>query len=185
MSDPRSEAELLLDHEYDGIRELDNRLPGWWLWLFYLTTIFAGAYLVYFHVLHIGQPVSQQYLAEVAEAHRLGLGIHYESWGPAVEPAADPLTLASGKAVFVRSCAVCHGDGGEGKIGPNLTDDFFLHGGAFPDMVRVVEEGVPDKGMITWKTQLSRDEVRAVASYAFSLRGSLPANPKEPQGTKG
>jgi cytochrome c oxidase cbb3-type subunit 3 len=184
MSPHRSDDDLLLDHEYDGIRELDNRLPGWWLWLFYLTIAFSAAYLAWYHVLGRGMPSATAYEAEMAEARRLGLGLRYEAWGPEVTPLAEPAQLVAGQTVYTRSCAVCHGAAGEGKIGPNLTDDAFLHGQGFPEMVKVIEEGVPAKGMVTWKTQLSRDELRAVASFAWSLRGTSPPNPKAPQGTR-
>jgi cytochrome c oxidase cbb3-type subunit 3 len=184
MTTSRSEDELLLDHDYDGIRELDNRLPGWWLWLFYLTTIYAGAYLLYYHVLHKGRLSAAQYAADVAEAERLGLGIHYQAWGPAVTPASDAGTLAAGQALFVKNCVVCHGAHAEGNIGPNLTDEWFLHGDTFPQMIKVIEDGVPDKGMLTWKTQLSREDLRAVASYAYSLRGTHPPKAKAPQGVR-
>jgi len=180
---PLTEAELLLDHDYDGIRELDNRLPGWWVWLFYLTTIFAGFYLTWFHVLHKGHSSHYAYELEVAQAERMGLGLHYVAWGPNVTRLTDAASLAQGKQVFVSNCVVCHGPNGEGKIGPNLTDEYFLHGATFPEMVKTIEDGVPDKGMVTWKLQLSPEQVRAVASYAFSLRGTHPPNGKAPQGT--
>ncbi len=180
----QDEAALLLDHEYDGIRELDNQLPGWWLWLFYLSILFSIVYLTYYHVLGPQYSSQAAYEEEVARAHAAGLGIHYEAWGPDVEPVADAESLAVGQQVFVSQCAVCHGQLGEGLIGPNFTDDFFLHGPTFADTVRTIEEGVPEKGMISWKTQLSREEVRSVASYIKNLEGTDPPNQKAPEGER-
>jgi cytochrome c oxidase cbb3-type subunit 3 len=178
------EEALLLDHEYDGIRELDNQLPGWWLWLFYLTILFSVVYLVWYHVLDRGLSTQAQYELEVARAHAAGLGIHYESWGADVEPLSDAGSLNRGREIFVKQCAVCHGQLGEGLIGPNFTDDYFLHGAEFADSIRTIEEGVLEKGMISWKTQLSPDEVRAVASFVFTLRGTDPPNQKAPEGVQ-
>ncbi|MBZ0111808.1 MAG: c-type cytochrome [Thermoanaerobaculia bacterium] len=185
MTKPRTEEEaLLLDHEYDGIRELDNQLPGWWLWLFYLTILFSIVYLVWYHVLDRGLSTQDQYELEVARAHAAGLGIHYESWGEDVELQTDASSLERGREVFINQCAVCHGQLGEGLIGPNFTDDYFLHGAGFVDSIRTIEEGVPEKGMISWKSQLSREDVRSVASFIYTLRGSNPPNPKAPQGER-
>ena len=92
--------------------------------------------------------------------------------------------LADGETLFKSQCAVCHGQLGEGMIGPNFTDDYFLHGASFADSIRVIEEGVPEQGMISWKTQLSRQDVLAVGTYVYNLRGTNPPNPKDPQGTQ-
>ena len=181
---PEQNDNLLLDHEYDGIKELDNRLPGWWLWLFYLAIAFGLVYMGWFHVLHRGPLQADLYIQEVEAAHAAGLGLHYESWGPDVEPATDPDLLAHGGTIFKSQCTVCHGQEGQGVIGPNMTDDYFLHGHEFADSIVVIEEGVPEQGMISWKTQLSRDDVLAVGSYIYTLRGTNPANPKDPQGEK-
>ena len=180
---PELSDDLLLDHEYDGIKELDNKLPGWWLWLFWISIVFGLIYAGWFHILGKGPTQAAQYESEVAAAHAAGLGLHYESWGPDVEPATDAAVLADGETLFKSQCAVCHGQLGEGMIGPNFTDDYFLHGAAFADSIRVIEEGVPEQGMISWKTQLSRQQVLAVGTYVFNLRGTNPPNPKEPQGT--
>ena len=183
MTKPRTDEEaLLLEHEYDGIRELDNQLPGWWLWLFYLTILFSVVYLTWYHVLDRGLSTQAQYEQEITRAHAAGLGIHYESWGDNVEPVSDADGMDLGKQVFISQCAVCHGQLGEGLIGPNFTDDYFVHGSGFADSIRVIEEGVPEKGMVSWKTQLSREEVRAVASFIYELRGTDPPNQKAPEG---
>ena len=180
MTEPKDE--LLLDHEYDGIKELDNRLPGWWLWLFYLTIIFSVFYMGYYHVLGRGPLQAEEYDLEMAEAQRLGLGVAYESWGADVQPATDDETMAEGQLIFTAQCAVCHLPDGGGLIGPNMTDDYFIHGPEFADSVLIIEEGVVEKGMISWKTQMPREEILAVASYIHGLRGTSPDKAKAPEG---
>lgn len=179
-------------HEVDGIGELDNLLPRWWVWLFALTTIFAFIYLMYYHVLKMGKLQDDQYVEEMAVARAIQA---YLAGGPtgqvaaAAAPAAEaPLTdepvLAKGRELFKVNCAVCHGQSGEGLIGPNLTDDYWIHGPTFADNLRTIREGVPAKGMITWKNLMKQDDMRAVASYIYTLRGTQPANAKAPEGVK-
>lgn len=176
---------LLLDHEADGIRELDNKLPRWWVWLFNLTIVFSVIYLAYYHVFakgdlkQYGQMVAE-YRAEKAIGDRLkGAAMaRFESSLATVEPSKDAATLAEGRALFERNCAPCHRNDGGGLVGPNLTDDFWIHGPTFADNVRTIWNGVTEKGMLAWKDQgMKPNEVLAVASYIYTLRGAKLEKP--------
>lgn len=179
----------LLDHEVDGIQELDNKLPRWWVWLFVLTTVFSAVYLVYYHVVDAGPLQAEMHANEVAAAKAATTPPPAPEGAVAAapvveEPSADEAVLARGKQLFTVNCMVCHGPDGGGLIGPNLCDDSFIHGPTFADSLHIIREGVPAKGMITWKTVLKPDEIQAVGSYIYSLRGTTPANPKAPEGVK-
>lgn len=182
----------ILDHEVDGITELDNKLPRWWVWLFNLTTVFAVIYMLYFHVLDKGPSQAQQYQNEVAAAQAAQAPVAATTpdattaAAPAAseEPSRDEAVLAQGKQIFTLNCAVCHGQNAEGLIGPNLCDDSWIHGSAFADNLHTIREGVLAKGMISWKAVLKPDDILAVGSYIYSLRGSNPPNPKAPEGVK-
>jgi cytochrome c oxidase cbb3-type subunit 3 len=174
---------LLLDHEVDGIRELDNKLPRWWVWLFYLTIAFAGLYLAYYHVLGSGQMMTAEYEAEmkIGNALKNASMAKFESGFATLEPSPDPYVVSQGRQTFANLCAPCHRADGGGLVGPNLTDDYWIHGPQFADNVKTIWNGVPEKGMITWKGVLKPDQVLAVASYIHTLRGTQPANPKPPE----
>ncbi|MCE9613499.1 MAG: c-type cytochrome [Lentisphaerae bacterium] len=174
---PEKESGLFA-HDADGITELDNQLPRWWLWLFILTVIWAVGYLFYFEIARIGLTSSAAYEAEMAAA---GKNMPAADATPP-EPSTDNAVLSSGQMVFLKNCVTCHGPQGGGLIGPNLCDNFFIHGPAFADTVHTIREGVPAKGMITWKTVLKPQDIQAVASYVWKLRGTSPSNPKAPQG---
>lgn len=215
------EYDKLLDHDYDGIKELDNDLPTWWLWLFYFTIAWAVIYLLYFHVFNIGYLQTDEYLQEVnpsyvrvaeSDAKTLGILNSYHSpfykiggdmtprmilmsAGQAayIEETAETDTvsyvaftdianIAAGKDLFIRNCLQCHGATGEGGIGPNLTDNYWLHGATFTDVVKSVKYGYPSKGMISWRAFLKPDEIIEVASFIQTLKGTNPTNPKAPQG---
>ena len=177
---------LLLDHEYDGIRELDNKLPGWWLWLFYLTIIFSAVYLVYYHVYHAGDPLmakdgqqSAEYTHEMQAGELLkqaAMG-KFEAAIPGLQPSTDLVVLDGGRQTYAKLCAPCHRADGGGLVGPNLTDSYWIHGSNYCDTVAVIWNGVPAKGMITWKSSLKPDEIQAVASYIYTLRGAKLATP--------
>jgi cytochrome c oxidase cbb3-type subunit 3 len=184
---------LLLDHNYDGIQELDNNLPRWWVWLFYITIIFSAVYLLYFHVLCAGDLQAAEYDKEIkAGAAVKGAAMtKFEAGIPALTPSSDPAILENGRQTYAKYCAPCHRADGGGLVGPNLTDDYWIHGSAFSDNVKIVWDGVPAKGMITWKTVIKPDEIYAVASYIYTLRGAklltpgkLPENqqPAKPTG---
>ena len=147
---------LLLDHNYDGIQELDNQLPRWWVWLFYITIIFSAVYLVYYHVAKAGDLQIAEYDKEMkAGAAIKGAAMgKFEASIPTLTPSTDPAVLDGGRQTYARFCAPCHRADGGGLVGPNLTDDYWIHGGKFTDNVKVIWDGVPAKGMITWKTML-------------------------------
>ncbi len=174
---------LLLDHEADGIRELDNKLPRWWVWLFYGTTIFAAIYLVYYHVLGAGDLMAAEYKKEMqrGDAIKLAAMDKFEKSMSALQPSTDPEMLAVGKQTFTKICGLCHRPDGGGLVGPNLTDDYWIHGSNFVDNVKVIWNGVPEKGMVTWKGVFKPQEIYAVASYIYTLRGTHPPNPKPPE----
>jgi len=174
---------LLMDHEADGIRELDNKLPRWWVWLFYGTIVFAVFYMAYFHVFAMGKLSMDEYKQEmeVGEAVKKAAMSSFEASIAALQPSKDPTIVASGGAIFQAKCAMCHRKDGGGLVGPNLCDDYWIHGSNFCDNVTTIWNGVPAKGMITWKNYLKPQEVYSVASYIFTLRGTHPPNPKPPE----
>lgn len=177
-------ANLISGHEYDGIKELDNRLPKWWLGLFYITIIFSAVYILRFHVLNTGPSQEEEYNREVATATAM-----YKEAQPAgginagnIVLLTDPASLEAGKEIFAKSCVVCHLAQGQGLVGPNLTDNYWIHGCTIADVFNTITNGVPEKGMISWKTQLTPEQIQQVASYILSMKGTNPPNPKEPQG---
>lgn len=280
----KKEKDVLLDHSYDGIQELDNDLPPWWLWMFYITIIWAVLYLIYYHVLGAGDLPAEEYMKEMNPAYekteQAGFSIGYSSpffqsekeltplrrvqiaqeneraaaiakaeqkekqaseepasladisfneimqaamqkasaadleklknafpdiyatyqagtaggraaaeaeqkpQEPEIEPLTDEASLASGESIFLTNCATCHGKQGEGGIGPNMTDDYYIHGGRMTDIVKTITNGVPAKGMISWRGILNEKQIKEVASYLITLRGTNPPNAKAPQGEK-
>lgn len=173
----------ILDHDYDGIREYDNPLPGWWVALFWLGIVFGVVYVPYY-LFGPGPLAAEEYAEEMAAAAAAMPEKKALSSDDLLAAQKDPARIAKGKETFGKLCAACHVADGGGLVGPNLTDDFWIHGGSMADVVEVVTEGVPEKGMISWKTQLSPDEIVDVSAFVKSLRGTTPANPKEPQGEK-
>lgn len=177
----------LLDHAYDGIQEYDNPLPGWWVWLFWATVIFSALYAVYYHFGQ-GESVEQQYertmLAHYAAQSKALLAAGPISDESIAKLGANTQMMSAAKSLFVGKCAVCHGGLGEGKIGPNLTDDYWLHGGRPTQIYKTITEGVVSKGMIAWKNQLGPGEILALSAYVGSLRGTNPPNARPPQGDK-
>lgn len=181
------EETILLDHNYDGIRELDNHLPPWWKWMFYTTIIFAVVYLIGYHVIGNFPLQEEEYQAEISAAQaaalaRLGDAPVDNIDESNVELVEDPAALAQGKQVFNNNCAQCHKELGEGGIGPNLTDDYWLHGGSIAEIFITIKKGVPEKGMISWEPLLSPTQMQNVTSYIMTLRGTNPPNAKAPQG---
>jgi len=165
---------LLLDHEYDGIQELDNNLPRWWVWLFYITIIFAAVYLVYYHVAKAGDLQATEYEKEMKAGTALKAAAmgNFESGMADLKPLTDPVVLNTGAETYAKFCAPCHRADGGGLVGPNLTDNYWIHGSNYNDTVKVIWDGVPAKGMITWKTMLKPNDIEAVASYIYTLRGA-------------
>jgi cytochrome c oxidase cbb3-type subunit 3 len=174
------ESPRILDHDADGIQELDNLLPRWWVWLFYLTTIFAVAYLVYYHVAKVGQSQDEIYAVEARKGEEIKRGAmeRFETSLGNLQPSGDKAVLSAGQQLFILNCAPCHRPDGGGLVGPNLTDEYWIHGGAFADNLKVIWNGVPEKGMVTWKGMLKPEQIHAVASYIYTLRGTQPPNPK-------
>ena len=175
---------ILSGHEYDGIRELDNKLPKWWLWLFYITIIFAVVYFISFHVIKIGDSQEEEYSKEIAAAR-----MQNKVTGPSntidatnVTLLTDAAAMAEGKVIFDKNCMVCHLAQGQGLVGPNLTDNYWIHGCTIGQIFNLITVGVPEKGMISWQSQLTPEQIQQVASYIVSLQGSNPPNPKAPQG---
>lgn len=181
-----SEQEIVLDHNYDGIRELDNKLPPWWTALFYITIIFAFAYFIYYQVFD-GPTQIDEYEIEVAQA-KVDIAEFKKNNkdlidANTVELLTEPADLAAGEAVFTANCVACHKADGGGGIGPNLTDDYWILGGGIKNVFQTISEGGrAGKGMIAWKTDLKPSEMAQVASYVLSLHGTTPAEPKEAEG---
>lgn len=179
------EAELDLGHEYDGIRELNNRLPPWWLYGFYVTIVFAGIYLWRFHISHTGPSSKEEYDRSVASAE-IKIKEYLKQKGDAVDENTVTLLtasedLAEGKRIFNISCATCHKANGAGEVGPNLTDNYWMHGGDLKSIFKTIRYGI--NAMPQWQNQYSNKQIAQVTSYVKSLQGTNPPNPKAPQGT--
>ena len=183
------EADIMLDHNYDGIRELDNHLPPWWKWLFYVTIIFSVFYVIGYHITDWFPLQEKEYeieMAAAASAAEARQAANAEAGGFDESQLAysdDPAILSSGETLYTRNCVPCHGAEGQGGIGPNLTDKYWIHGGSIKDVYTTIKKGVPDKGMISWEQQFSPAQIRDVSTYVLSLQGTNPPNAKAPQGT--
>lgn len=181
-----NEANLLLNHDYDGIKELDNNLPPWWVYLFYGCIVFAAVYLVRFEIMG-GDNQEMELKKELAQA-KIDVA-EYMKTAPdlmdekTVTLVTDPADLAIGKTIFTTNCAACHRADAGGQIGPNLTDDHWILGGGIKNLFHTVTNGGRDgKGMIAWKGTLKPKEIQKVTSYILSLKGSNPVDPKAPDG---
>lgn len=180
------EKELLLDHDYDGIRELDNELPPWWVGLFYITVIFSVVYLLRFHVFGGDNQIVEYEKAMAIAKEQIE---EYKKTAPDLMTAeeaqylTDESSLAIGKQIFDTNCVACHQADGGGGIGPNLTDDHWILGGGMKNIFHTIAEGGrPGKGMVDWKKTLKPAEIEKVASYIISLNGTTPASPKDAEG---
>ena len=181
------EASITLDHNYDGIKELDNHLPPWWTGLFLGTIAFAIVYLLFYHVFNTLPSQQAEYDTEVAIAQEQLKKLQAANPVAAidetnVEATTDALALAEGKQIFLNTCASCHRKDGGGDIGPNLTDDYWKHGGTVKDIFKTVRHGVQGTNMIAWEGVISPEKMKNVSSYVLTLRGTNPANPKKPEG---
>ena len=181
-----NEGQLLLDHDYDGIKELDNNLPPWWIYLFYACIGFAAIYLVRFEILGADDQEMElkkemaQAKIDVAEYMKTAPDLMDEK---TVTLLTDAPSLAEGKTIFTTNCAACHRADAGGQIGPNLTDDQWILGGGIKNLFHTVTNGGRDgKGMIAWKGTLKPKEIQKVTSYIISLKGSNPKDPKAPEG---
>jgi cytochrome c oxidase cbb3-type subunit 3 len=179
------EADVLLDHDYDGIKELDNALPPWWKYGFYFTIVVAVIYVFNFHVFGTGKNPEQEYAAEMAEGRRQE-ELYKARTKDLVDEnnitMSDANGIAAGKTLYTQSCVACHAADGGGGIGPNLTDDYWLHGASMNDIYKTIKIGYPEKGMQSWQAMYSPAQMKDLASFVKSLQGSKPANPKAPQG---
>lgn len=178
---------LIKEHDYDGIQELDNRMPPWLSFLFQATIVFAVVYMLIYHVFRIGD-LPHAELAKDLEAAAIQKAAYLEKAGAQIDESnvtlvSDQALLDQGRTLYNTNCAACHLEDGGGAVGPNLTDNYWLHGGSLQDIFKVIKYGVPEKGMISWESQLKPQEIQYVASYIYSsLVGSTPAVPKEAQG---
>jgi cytochrome c oxidase cbb3-type subunit 3 len=174
-------------HEFDGIKELDNPLPPWLKYLFYVTIIISFSYLILLLVFHDDSIIQRKEYSNEMKAARAKTEVAVKA-DEVKAAAAKPLTqeqiLADGKATFDKICFVCHGKFGEGLVGPNFTDDYWINGGRPEDLLKVVNEGVIDKGMLSYKSQLNKKQIDHVIAYILSLHGTNPPNQKAPQGVK-
>lgn len=180
------EGEIILHHNYDGIRELDNRLPPWWVNMFALTIVYGLGYMVYYHWGGNGATQVQEYEQEVSTAKK-EIALALAGKANAVDESnvvavTETGQLGEGELIFKGNCVACHGQKGEGGVGPNFTDEYWLHGGGIKDLFKTIKYGVPEKGMISWQSQLKPSDMQKVASYILTLKGTNPPNPKAPQG---
>ena len=182
MTNP-TEKDRLIEHSYDGIQEYDNPMPAWWVFTFWITIVFSIFYYINPANLGVGKGSEAEYAADMAEfraahpEHTAGGDV------PTLLAATKrPEEVAQGKIVYVARCAVCHAADGGGVIGPNLTDDAWLHGGSIDSIYGTIVNGVLAKGMPAWGKILKSDEVEEVVAYVWTLHGTTPAKPKEPQG---
>jgi len=179
------EADILLDHDYDGIKELDNALPPWWKYGFYITIVVAFVYIYEFHFSGEGKNPEQEYAAEMEEGMKLEELYKAKTKNLVDENnvlLADAAGIAEGKALYTQSCIACHAADGGGGIGPNLTDDFWIHGGSMNNIYKTIKIGYPEKGMQSWESMYSPVQMKNLASFVKSLKGTKPAVPKAPQG---
>jgi cytochrome c oxidase cbb3-type subunit 3 len=182
------EKDIDLGHSYDGIRELDNHLPPWWKWLFYATIVWAVIYLVVYHVssslpLSIGEYQDELAAADLEKKKFLASQPQMAIDLDKLEYTADAEVLARGEKVYMINCVPCHrNDGGGNTIGPNLTDHYWLHGGAVKNVFSTVNDGFVEKGMPAWGKTMSQGDVRDVTFFVLSLQGTKPADAKAPQG---
>ncbi len=183
------EGELAMEHQYDGIVELDNPTPPWFMYLFYITIIFGGIYLFYYHLIpNNSLSQNEEYVSEVKMAEKVKEE-YLKKFANAVNEDNVKILITKsdveeGSQIYTTNCVACHGDKGQGGVGPNLTDKFWIHGGSIKSLFHTITNGVPEKGMIAWNKSLNPVQIQKVASFIVSLQGSNPAGAKEPQGTK-
>ena len=180
------EEEVMTDHEYDGIIELDNNLPPWWKMLFNVCIAFAAIYIGYYHFSDAGLSSEEEYIIAMEDAEA-EVQANMDQQANLIDElnvvaVSEESALAAGKKIFDASCAACHGKEGQGGVGPNMTDNYWIHGGDVKDIFKTIKYGVPSKGMIPWESQLTPAQIQQVSSYILKLVGTEPPNPKEPQG---
>ncbi|MBI3131441.1 MAG: c-type cytochrome [Acidobacteria bacterium] len=176
----------ILDHEYDGIQEMDYPIPGWFNAIFYGSIVFGIAYALFYHAWG-GPNLTQEFEADRKEHLALVKRANPPRvWTPkeVADAEKSPAVLATGKSLFNSKCASCHMADGGGQVGPNLTDAFWINGdGTTPFLVKTIQEGVADKGMPAWEDKFKAEEILALAVQVRAFKGTTPANPKAPEGT--
>lgn len=186
IKEEQAKEKLMEDHSYDGIQELDNFMPPWLQYVFSGTVIIAIVYFGYYTVLGFGKTGVEEYEEEIRiaaiEAEQRGASALASIDETNVEFVNSEVAIAAGNTIFQSNCAACHAADGGGGIGPNLTDEYWIHGGDIKDVFKVIKYGVIEKGMVPWEDQLNPQEIQQVASYILNLQGTSPAAPKAPQG---
>ncbi len=180
------EKDVATDHEYDGIKELDNRLPPWWLYGFYFTIAFGVVYLIHFHVLGTGLSQEEEYVAQIEQAEASKQAFLAAAPQEIIDEnnvtfLSEQEVLVAGEVIFQANCAVCHGQEGQGGVGPNMTDEYWIHGGDMASIFSVIKYGAAN-GMLPWQTKLTPKQMQQVSSYVYSMEGTNPPNQKAPQG---
>lgn len=189
VSHTSTDKEKMIDHQYDDIQELDNPIPGWFMTLFYGTVVFGIVYWINYQVIDGGKSQNEEYVVQVEKA-KLDYEIYLKTAGDKINAEtvtllADKDAIAKGQELFTKNCVACHGKLAEGtSIAPNLTDEYWIHGGGVKNVFKTITDGVELKGMKSWKKDFSPVQIQQIASYVISLQGSKPANAKEPQGEK-
>lgn len=180
------DADVLLDHDYDGIKELDNALPPWWKYGFFVTIILGAFYMFRFHISGSGPNPEQEYAVEMnrADEEMKAYMAKAKDLVDETNVSFDVAGVETGKALYTKSCVACHGLAGEGGVGPNLTDAYWLHGGGMKDIFKTIKYGYPEKGMQSWQQQFSPKQMQLMASFIYSLKGTNPPNGKPAQGEK-
>ena len=182
------EKDIAMEHQFDGIVELDNPTPPWFMYLFYLSILFGIIYAVNYHVLKDGNIQDAEYKEEIAEAEKVRDAYMKKFANSVNENNVTALTaskdLTEGSEIYKTNCVACHGDKGQGGVGPNLTDNFWLHGGNVKALFHTITNGVPEKGMIAWNKTLNPIQIQKVSSFILSIKGTNPVGAKEPQGTE-
>lgn len=173
------------DHDFDGIRELDNRIPPWFTTLFAVTVVFAAVYLLNYHVFGSSKLMIEEYKDEVAAAEiqrRIMLAAEGTIDENTLVALVDAEALLHGGNEFKKYCVSCHGNWGEGLVGPNLTDQYWIHGAGVMNVYATIKNGVPAKGMISWQLVFTPKQIQEIASYVLTLQGTNPPNAKKPEG---
>ena len=181
-----NEKDVQLDHDYDGIKELDNALPPWWIYGFYLTILFSVVYLYQYHVSKSAplqvQELNNEFAAAKLEAEEYAKTHPKKVDENTIEYAANADFISAGKTLFVQKCVACHGPEGQGLQGPNLTDEYWKNGGSIKNIFKTIKNGVPNMGMIAWGQELTPNQIETLANYIKSIKGTNPVNPKAPEG---
>ncbi|MBX7149788.1 c-type cytochrome [bacterium] len=179
------EEDKVRHHSYDGIQEYDNMLPRWWVGTFVITVVFGFCYWLYYNTYAVGPTQEQEYQTALEE-HKAEFGNKGGDEGPTdaalLAKSQDSHETEEGKKIFMTNCMACHGDKGQGVIGPNLTDKYWIHGGKPTQIHATVTNGVVEKGMLSWKGVLAPNQIDEVVAFIMTLQGTNPPGAKEPQG---